>query len=77
PFSFEEQELILTVSLGVTLYPEHALDFDQLNHHASHALRQAQHLGGNTVQYYAQEKNGSYIQDLNLENELRQAIKNG
>lgn len=76
PFKFADQELILTVSLGVALYPEHALDFDQINYHANHALRQAQNLGGNTVQYYAQDKDNTYTQNINLENELRQAIKN-
>ncbi|MBF7687370.1 sensor domain-containing protein [Acinetobacter rathckeae] len=74
-FHVSKQDLILTVSVGVSIYPEHTLDAEQLNNYAHQALLQAQRLGGNTVQYYSQQ-NIDYIQDVNLENELRYAIKN-
>lgn len=76
PLNFSNQELILTVSLGTAIFPEHALDFDQLNNHAHKALLQAQRVGGNTVQYYSKDQNNVYVQDVDLENKLRQAIKN-
>ncbi|GAB3041584.1 GGDEF domain-containing phosphodiesterase [Acinetobacter apis] len=76
PLNVANQELILTVSLGAAIFPEHALDFDQLNNHAHQALLQAQRVGGNTVQYYSKDQNNAYIQDVDLENKLRQAIKN-
>ncbi|MBF7683067.1 EAL domain-containing protein [Acinetobacter sp. B5B] len=75
PFKINQQDLILTVSIGVSIYPEHALNAEQMNNHAHQALLQAQRLGGNTIQYYSQQKI-NYTQDVNLENELRYAIKN-
>lgn len=74
-FQTSNQDLILTMSVGVSIYPEHALNAEQLNNYAHQALLQAQRLGGNTVQYYSQQSI-NYIQDVNLENELRYAIKN-
>ncbi|SDB93269.1 bifunctional diguanylate cyclase/phosphodiesterase [Acinetobacter boissieri] len=74
-FTVSKQDLILTVSIGVSIYPDHALNAEQLNNYAHQTLLQAQRLGGNTVQYYSQYST-SYIQDVNLENELRYAIKN-
>lgn len=75
PFSVEEHELILTVSIGVAIYPEHSQIFETINQQAEQALNYAQQLGGNSVQYYNPKKSMP-IADIHLENELHQAIKN-
>lgn len=76
PFAVNGQEFILTVSVGVSIYPDHTLNFEQLNQYAQQALAHAQRLGGNTVQYYLANNNLPYIRDVTLENELYQAIEN-
>lgn len=75
PFALDDQELILSLSIGVAIYPDHSQNFETLNKQAQQALAHAQHLGGNTVQYYSIEQE-SITSDLQLETELHQALKN-
>lgn len=76
PVKIAEQELIITLSIGVAIYPEHASQFEQLNNCAQQALNHARRLGGNTMQYYTKSHDSLYEKDVNLENELRQALRN-
>lgn len=76
PFEVANQELILTLSIGVAIYPEHAQQFEILNQHAQQALNHARRLGGNTIQYYSTDYDFLQVKDLSLENELRQALRN-
>lgn len=75
-FKVAEQELLLTLSIGIAIYPDQALQFEQLNHCAQQALNHARRLGGNTIQYYTKAHDSLYEKDVNLENELRQALRN-
>lgn len=75
PFDVKEQEQTITISIGVALYPEHGLQLDSLNGHAESALHEAKRLGGNTVYFYSNKKTPLLNQGINLENELRKAIK--
>ena len=75
-FKVAEQELLLTLSIGVAIYPDQARQFDKLNHCAQQALNHARRLGGNTIQYYTKAHDSLYEKDVNLENELRQALRN-
>jgi EAL domain-containing protein (putative c-di-GMP-specific phosphodiesterase class I) len=75
PFDVKEQEQTITISIGVALYPEHGLQLDSLIGHAESALHEAKRLGGNTVYFYSNKKTPLLNQGINLENELRKAIK--
>ncbi|WP_269913380.1 EAL domain-containing protein [Acinetobacter sp. HY1485] len=76
PFSVEEHELILTLSIGVAIYPDHSQNFETLNQQAQQALNHAQQLGGDSVQYYSTTHKTAYLPDIHLENELHRALKN-
>lgn len=76
PFNVQGQEHIITLSMGVSLYPEHGRQLDYLNNCAEQALSEAKRLGGNTVKYYALDNTKLLEQDVHLERDLRQAIKN-
>ena len=52
PFRFEGQNLRLTSSLGIALYPHHAADADALIAHADAAMYQAKQAGKNTWRVY-------------------------
>jgi len=52
PFRFEGQNLRLTSSLGIALYPRHAADADTLITHADTAMYQAKQAGKNTWRVY-------------------------
>ena len=75
PFQLKDQEHSITISIGIALYPEHGLQLDSLNGHAESALREAKNLGGNTVYFYSNKKTPLLNQGINLESELKKAIK--
>jgi diguanylate cyclase (GGDEF)-like protein/PAS domain S-box-containing protein len=52
PFQFEGQQLHITSSLGIALYPEHAVDPDQLVACADAAMYQAKQAGKNVWRLY-------------------------
>ena len=62
--------------MGVSLYPEHGRQLDYLNNCAEQALSEAKRLGGNTIKYYTLDNTKLLEQDVHLERDLRQAIKN-
>lgn len=76
PFKIFEQDHEVTVSLGVAIYPEHGRQIGSLNSHAESALIEAKRLGGNTVYYYENKSNPLIIFDLQLEIDLKSAVKN-
>ena len=75
PFQLKDQEHSITISIGIALYPEHGLQLDSLNGHAESALREAKNLGGNTFYFYSNKKTPLLNQGINLESELKKAIK--
>lgn len=76
PFNIFGQDHVITLSMGISMYPEHGRQLDYLNNCAEEALTQAKHLGGNTVQYYTTKQHDIVEQGSYLERDLRQAILN-
>lgn len=76
PFHIQDQDHIITLSMGVSLYPEHGRQLDYLNNCAEQALLEAKRLGGNTTKYYSLENTKLLEQNVHIERDLRQAIKN-
>lgn len=52
PFSFQGQNLRLTTSLGIALYPAHSTDAEELVSHADAAMYQAKEVGKNAWRLY-------------------------
>lgn len=76
PFTIKEHELILTVSIGISIYPDHSQNFEELNQQAEQALYHAQRLGGNSIQYYAKDQIYGEKPNIHLENEIYLGLKN-
>ncbi len=76
PYFFNDQEHFITVSIGVALYPEHGRQIDSLNVHAEQAIAEAKQLGGNTIRIYSTKQPVLLDSNINLDRDLRQAIKN-
>lgn len=55
PFRFEGQNLRLTASLGIALYPLHATNVEELITHADTAMYQAKEAGKNAWRVYRQD----------------------
>jgi diguanylate cyclase (GGDEF)-like protein len=74
-FAIVNQELYLTVSIGVSLSSDRG-DGASILQNAGAALHRAKTLGGNNHQFYTPEMNASALKRLSLETSLRRAIDN-
>jgi diguanylate cyclase (GGDEF)-like protein len=75
PFIFEEQELFVTASVGISLFPDDGTDAETLIKNADIAMYRAKEKGGNTFQLYHPEMNKRSLHWLNLEIHLRKAVE--
>jgi len=76
-FVFEGQELFVSASVGISLYPGDGTDSDTLLQKADSAMYRVKSSGKNNVQLIDAEDKGGVQQKLNLENELRIALDKG
>ena len=76
PFIVEDQEITITISMGVSMFPEHGRQVDSISNHAEKALQEAKRLGGNTTCFYKQEEHLPMSNRVHLENALRKALLN-
>ena len=75
PFSFNGQELFVTASVGISLYPHDGDNVQTLLQHTGVALYRAKEQGGNNYQFYRADMNEQALERLGLENSLRQALE--
>ena len=75
PFLIEGQELFITASLGVAVYPRDGKDVQELLRNADAAMYRAKDLGRDTIQIYSAELTEKVSRSLALENALRQALE--
>ncbi|WP_243735121.1 EAL domain-containing protein [Paenibacillus turpanensis] len=69
------QELFVSASIGVSIYPADGSSAEALVKHADTAMYRAKEKGGNTHQFYHSEMNLRSMERLNLENHLRKALE--
>ena len=75
PFNLQGYEVIMTASIGVTIYPDDGNDPDVLIKYADTAMYQAKHAGRNTYRFFTAQMNADVLQRQDLENALRKAIE--
>lgn len=76
PLVLSGQEVVVGVSIGITLAPDDSQHVDALMKNADLAMYQAKEKGRNTFQFYTADMNAQVEQRLALESDLRQALKN-
>ncbi len=74
PFGINTQEVIVTISIGIALFPQHAQQVDTLFYYAENALQEAKRLGGNTIIFAATQQEIQPFARISLENSLRKAL---
>ncbi len=76
PFQVNTQDLSLTVSIGVSIYPDDALDAPNLIKQADTAMYAAKEQGRNAYRFFTSDMNARIHARLQLENALRRALTN-
>ncbi len=74
PVNAGDKSLVVTASIGISLYPEDGQDPETLLKHADAAMYQAKTLGRNRLAYYAPDLTREIEQRLELEHDLRQGL---
>ena len=77
PVRLEGQEIVVTASVGIAVYPADGEDTDSLLRNADSAMHFAKQQGKNNHQYFSASMNTRSAQKLSLENGLRKAIERG
>lgn len=72
-----EQEVNLTGSIGIAIYPENGLDLDRLSQCADAALLQAKQDGRNKFKFFTEQMHERAREVLLIETQLRRALAKG
>jgi diguanylate cyclase (GGDEF)-like protein/PAS domain S-box-containing protein len=74
-FLIKEQELFLSASIGIALFPKDGEDGETLLKNSGAALYRAKALAGSDFSFYSAEMNAHSLERLTLERDLRHAIE--
>ncbi|MBZ0156225.1 MAG: EAL domain-containing protein [Alphaproteobacteria bacterium] len=77
PFLLAGQELHVTSSIGISLYPDDSSEIDTLFRYADIAMYHAKEKGKNTFQFYNPAINVRSLERIQMAGQLRQAIGRG
>ena len=77
PFQLEGQEVFLSASLGVAVFPSDSMDAEALVEMAHSAMGHAKSGQGCTYRFYDESMNASAIDRMKLETGLNMALENG
>ncbi|MDQ4688021.1 EAL domain-containing protein [Janthinobacterium lividum] len=75
PHQVEGNELYVSCSVGVAIYPDHGGDMDTLMRHADAAMYQAKSGGRDHARMFTPQMQEQQLQQLHLESDLRHAIE--
>jgi diguanylate cyclase (GGDEF)-like protein/PAS domain S-box-containing protein len=74
-FHIHQQEVFLTVSIGIALCPRDAENVIDLIRNADAAMYYSKQNGGNTYAFYSPEMNAAAVERLMLKSKLRRAVE--
>ncbi|RTE07073.1 bifunctional diguanylate cyclase/phosphodiesterase [Paenibacillus whitsoniae] len=76
-FSIDDNELFVTPSVGISMYPGDGNDLDTLIKNADTAMYRVKELGKNSFQFYTPDMNDAVSKKMQLEIGLRKALERG
>jgi diguanylate cyclase (GGDEF)-like protein/PAS domain S-box-containing protein len=74
-FSIQDHTLAITCSIGISIFPEHGADGEDLIKNADAAMFSAKEAGRNLVRFFNNEMNDQVAERLTLESGLRRALE--
>ncbi len=77
PLLHQGQELYLTTSIGISLYPEDGAEVDTLLRNADAAMFRAKAEGRDRFRFYTQELTDLARERIEMESRIRQGLRNG
>ncbi len=75
PVTVDGKELGVTLSIGISVFPNDGEDEQTLMKNADSAVYSAKEAGRNTYQFYTRDMNASMLETLMIENALRRALE--
>ncbi|MEW6563795.1 MAG: EAL domain-containing protein [Pseudomonadota bacterium] len=75
PFIVGDYALHTSFSIGISLYPDDASDFETLMKMADTAMYHAKNCGRNTYRFYTEQMNISAMERMQLQSDLKQALE--
>ena len=76
PCILQGREFFISVSIGITVFPDDGQDIQTLMKNADTAMYRAKELGKNNFQLYTESLNKRMLEKLYIENGLRKALEN-
>ena len=76
PLLLQGQEVVVGVSIGITVAPDDGRDLDGLMKNADLAMYQAKYQGRNSFRFYTPQMNLDMEARLSMEQDLRRALRN-
>lgn len=76
PIDYEDHEIYVGCSIGISFYPNDGNDLPTLMKNADSAMYAAKNSGGYTYKIYSKNMNSQALTELVMENNLRKALQN-
>ncbi len=75
PFVLGEEELVVTASIGISMYPTDDADLDTLIRHTDMAMYRSKSLGRATYSFFSEDLSAAVTARVSLEGNLRRAVE--
>ncbi len=75
PFIAGEEEIVISASIGISMYPDDKVDLDGLIRHTDMAMYRSKSLGRGTYSFFSDDLNAAATARMSLETSLRRAIE--
>ena len=75
PLHVDEEEIVVSASIGISMYPTDDVDLDGLIRHTDMAMYRSKSLGRGTYSFYSDDLTAAVTARVSLEGSLRRAIE--
>jgi diguanylate cyclase (GGDEF)-like protein len=75
PFTFMEQQVYISTSIGISLFPQDSESIEELMRQADTAVFRAKGKGGNCLEFYETGMELEVTRQMELDTDIRQALK--